>query len=345
MNTKKRNSKKIVYIEAIIYIFIIIISIFVCNSGNIYIKMFPILFLLGFIGKIVFDRPVVTTIFGMVTSLCVVKLTTDAQLYKIFFVSLCCGLNIALGELFGEYFCKCKKIYKSKKSKNDKKCRKNIFTYVITILVLLISICVHIYTNGNYVSYFKAQNSIKKDLIENYKDETFTICSSSYSFYKIRSYNFKIKHNEKDVTTNFFVLKDKNYAIYDEYKSVLDEQNNIKLNEKLEKFVDDKNINLNNELKFKIETLDSNEQELLIIKNVDNVNNQSINQFVTQVNQFLIEFKNFYCYNNIQKVELSIVDDFDNNKSLISDFYTEDFNNAQNTYDYILNSINIEFID
>src|SRR5574344_1134440 len=254
MNTKKRNSKKIVYIEAIIYIFIIIISIFVCNSGNIYIKMFPILFLLGFIGKIVFDRPVVITIFGMVTSLCVLKLTTDTQLYKIFFASLCCGLNIALGELFGEYFSKCKKI---NKSKNDKKCRKNIFTYVITILVLLISICVHIYTNGNYVSYFKAQNSIKKYLRENYKDETFTICSSSYSFYKIRSYNFKVRHNQKNLTTNFIVLNDKNYAIYDEYKLVLDEQNNIKLNEKLEKFVDDKKINLNNDLKFKIETLDS----------------------------------------------------------------------------------------
>ena len=58
MTKKKIFSKNIIkYIEAIIYILAIIVGIFACNSGPIYIKMLPILFILGFVGRIIFDRP------------------------------------------------------------------------------------------------------------------------------------------------------------------------------------------------------------------------------------------------------------------------------------------------
>ena len=108
MGIKKKilNNKTINYIEAIVYICAIIICIFVCNSGPIYIKMLPILFLLGFVGRIIFDRPVVTTIFGIVTSLCIVKLLSNTDFWNNFFLSLCTGLNISLGELFGQYYIK-----------------------------------------------------------------------------------------------------------------------------------------------------------------------------------------------------------------------------------------------
>ena len=46
MTKKKIFSKNIIkYIEAIIYILAIIVGIFACNSGPIYIKMLPILFM------------------------------------------------------------------------------------------------------------------------------------------------------------------------------------------------------------------------------------------------------------------------------------------------------------
>ena len=39
-NVKKNSKKTILYIEAVVYICAIIVGIFACNLGNIYIKMF-----------------------------------------------------------------------------------------------------------------------------------------------------------------------------------------------------------------------------------------------------------------------------------------------------------------
>ena len=81
MTKKKIFSKNIIkYIEAIIYILAIIVGIFACNSGPIYIKMLPILFILGFVGRIIFDRPVMTTIFGIVTAICIIRVTNNISI-------------------------------------------------------------------------------------------------------------------------------------------------------------------------------------------------------------------------------------------------------------------------
>lgn len=109
MTKKKIFSKNIIkYIEAIIYILAIIVGIFACNSGPIYIKMLPILFILGFVGRIIFDRPVMTTIFGIVTAICIIRVTNNISIKENIFFSLCDGLNIAMGELCGEYFLRSK---------------------------------------------------------------------------------------------------------------------------------------------------------------------------------------------------------------------------------------------
>ena len=105
-NMKFLTKNTILYIEAIVYILAIIVGVIACDVGPIYIRMLPILFILGFVGRIIFDRPVITTVFGIITALCITKLTNNSNFFDNLFVSLCNGINIALGELFGEFFLK-----------------------------------------------------------------------------------------------------------------------------------------------------------------------------------------------------------------------------------------------
>ena len=86
------------------------------------------------------------------------------------FIYQCDGLNIAMGELCGEYFLRSKKFYtKRKKLKN----KGVLSTYLMTFVIFIFAILLHIFTNGNYVSYFKARSSLYDYLNEEYKDEKF----------------------------------------------------------------------------------------------------------------------------------------------------------------------------
>lgn len=330
--------RTISYIEAIVYILAIIVAIFACDCGPIYIKMLPLLFVLGFVGSIIFDRPVVTTVFGVITALCIVKLTSNVSFFDNLFISLCNGLNIALGELFGEYFMKSRKLFIKKKKLKSKGVLK---TYILSVVILIVSIGVHLYTSGDYISYFKARSSLFSYLSENYQNQEFKVYDCEYNFYKTKSYTFEMRNISKNVNTNFIVLRDNDYAVYDEYKFTVQSQNNTKLNFEFYNFM--KNIDTN--LDVKIGYLESGDVKLLITKQADSVNESVTNEFVTEVNMLLSDLENFSRYNDIKIVEVSVIDKTNKKNSLVSDFLMEDIKKSQNTYEYILNSLTIEFID
>ena len=54
---KKMNLIK-VYIEAILYSLAIIVAMFLCLSDNLYITMFPIAFVIGALGQIIFGKKI-----------------------------------------------------------------------------------------------------------------------------------------------------------------------------------------------------------------------------------------------------------------------------------------------
>lgn len=338
-NKKKFLSKSTInYIEAVVYILAIIVAIFACNCGPIYIKMFPILFVLGFVGRIIFDRPIVTTIFGIVTALCIIKVTSNIDFFDNFFLSLCDGLNIAMGELLGEYFLKSKKLFNKKKKLKSKGV---LITYCITIILFIFSLGVHIFTNGNYISYFKARSSLYEYLNDTYPEYQFKIVDCKYTFYRTKSYTFEVKNITRNINTNFIVLKNSDYAVYDEYKFKVQSQNNTKLNDKFDEYVKNLDTNLN----FKTLYLDSDKIKLIISKSVENVDNKEVANFASEINNFIIYLKDFEEYSNIDSIEISLIDKNNSLNSLVSDFLLKDIEKENNMYEYILNSLDLEFID
>ena len=337
-NMKFLTKNTILYIEAIVYILAIIVGVIACDVGPIYIRMLPILFILGFVGRIIFDRPVITTVFGIITALCITKLTNNSSFFDNLFVSLCNGINIALGELFGEFFLKSKKIFSKKKKLNNK----NVLAiYVITAIIGVFSIGVHIYTNGSYISYIKAKNSLYNYLNENYKTCDFKIVDCKYNFYKNISYSFEMRNVTKEVNTNFIVLAHNDYAVYDEYKFVIHSQNNTKINEDFNKYIKD----VNTKLDFKIGYLNTGDIKLVISKNVQKVDEDEIKEFVSEVDKFIIKLFEVNNELKINNIELNLVDSCNNENSLISDFEVNDIKNSDDTYQYIINSLTVEFIE
>lgn len=338
MTKKKIFSKNVIkYIEAIFYVLAIVIGIFVCYAGPIYIKMLPILFVLGFVGRIIFDRPIVTTIFGIITAICIIRVTSNIEIRDSIFFSLCDGLNIALGELCGEYFIRSKKIFKKSKIKNKIK----IPIYCLTIFLFILSIGVHMYLNGNYISYFNAKNALVNYLDDEYKDEKFKEIKCIYNFYKNKRYTFVMKNETSNISSNFIAIKTKEWVVFDEYKIKFQSQNNTKLNKELEEFFKNEDFNLD----YKIAYLDNGNLKILLSRNVVNIDEENINTFVNDVTKYIKMLENFRQYSHISNIEITLINKKDNSKNLISNILPEEIEKIGDLNSYIKNSFEIEYIE
>ncbi len=338
MAKKKIFNKNVIkYVEAIFYVLAIIIGTFACYAGPIYIKMLPILFVLGFVGRIIFDRPIATTIFGIIAAICIIRVTSNIEIRNNILFSLCDGLNIAFGELCGEYFIKSKKIFKKNKVKNKRK----IPVYCITIFLFILSMLVHIYLNGNYISYFNAKKALVNYLEEEYKDEKFKEVKCIYNFYKNRRYTFVMKNETSNISSNFITIKIKEWAVFDEYKIKFQSQNNTKLNKELKDFFKNENFNL----EYKIAYLDNGNLKIFLSRNVDNIDEGNINTFVDDVTKYIKMLEKFRKYSHISNIEISLINKKDNSKNLISNILPEDIEKIEDLDSYIKKSFEIEYIE
>ena len=309
MAKKKIFNKNVIkYVEAIFYVLAIIIGTFACYAGPIYIKMLPILFVLGFVGRIIFDRPIATTIFGIITAICIIRVTSNIEIRNNILFSLCDGLNIAFGELCGEYFIKSKKLFKKNKVKNKRK----IPVYCITIFLFILSMLVHIYLNGNYISYFNAKKALVNYLEKEYKDEKFKEVKCIYNFYKNRRYTFVMKNETSNISSNFITIKIKEWEVFDEYK---------------------------------IAYLDNGNLKIFLSRNVDNIDEGNINTFVDDVTKYIKMLEKFRKYSHISNIEISLINKKDNSKNLISNILPEDIEKIEDLDSYIKKSFEIEYIE
>ena len=126
------NSKKYIYIEAVVYAILVVVVIYFSLFGPIYLKMVPLVFVMGIIGRIVFDRPIVTSLFGFCISLCIVEVMGEHTLQNNLIYSLYNFLALMLGEMAGIYIYN---IYTSRAKKVTKKVAHNMSLAILTIFL------------------------------------------------------------------------------------------------------------------------------------------------------------------------------------------------------------------
>ncbi len=334
------------YIEGIIYILSIILVILINNSAPLYVKMIPLLIILGIIGVRLFNRPVVTTVFGIVTAMCITKISGINNIYQILFNSFGDGILIALGEFIGYYgyisyrYMKMKKNFKSKKA---------IKIYVLTIILLFLAIIAQNYLNGNYYTYVKCKKNLQNYLINNYEDyNNFEIINSNYTFFNKMQYIFKVKNNVRNITSNFYIYLNDINIINDEYKNIVLDKENTELMSELVNYINNNNYKFDFDIGIKY--LDNDNISIEIYKDVDILDDIKKQELTSNIVYFINSIKQFKKYNKIEEISISI-NCLNNQKLSINCFI--DFNDFINNtnYDQILmkkyidEALNEEFFD
>lgn len=328
-------NKNMLCIEAVCYVITIMLVILLNNYGIIFIRMIPLLFLLGLAGNIVFDRPVITSVFGSLVSFCIIYMQRTVCLKDNFIESILVLALIGMGEIFGELI---KKIYDDRTKTKVMTKFKRILIYFLTIFFIVFPIFLNSYINGNVFGYFKSKDILNEYINKGYeKNDEFSIVNTEYEFSKYKGYIFNLKNNydntQNDLYT-FIVYSDK--SIKDGYKEKLIEKNNNILNDELEKFIIQNNISTKHEgynISLQCEYPDI--VDLKISYKVDIINDENIDDFSKSVVDIL---KTFKCFNDYDKITQSTLLITTNDKSDTLETVI-DKSKFNSNYEYLVHSL------
>lgn len=317
------------YIEAVIYILFTIVVIFTNIAGPMIVKLLPFVFILGIISRAIFNRPIITSIFGFLVSICTIyMLGTYSFTYNIMY-SLFCFMCILIGEVEGMY------IIKIIKNKGEfKRNSKNIIAF---ILLTLAGIYLNNYVNGNIYSYLEAKQIVQNYINLNYENSDNTsITDGKYVFNKYKYYSFNVKNI--DVNDN----KTYKFAVYSDNK-VIDgyEKSRLTSDSKLLKIKLTNDIDLSKYTNFKFDIVYTNLEKnitLYIIKSVQKINSDELNNFAEDVNNILEDIATFDEFSKISKLDICIKDETNKSNAVI---------NSTKFYDkkYYLESLETEYLD
>lgn len=333
--------------ESIIYVFLVILVIFASIYGSIYIRLIPLLFILGIIGNAVFKRQIITTVFGFCVALCINYLKTPSDIIYVLFVSATMCLNIIIGEVFGKYVVKLVDGIKEKEKFKDKKILKPTFVLIVTLVIALL---IHNFTNGSIITYQECKKDLKKYLKENYTNaEKFKEVNVNYYLYKNPRYIFYLSNVDINEVYKFTVYIDEDNMIIDGYKESTQNNKINEINNALTKCViklDDSSKYDNISIKPRI--VEDDRVSLEISKNVKEINEETTEEFAKEIVSYLDDIKNSGVYDQIEQVDLYLRCLEDINESLASIIYIEDYNLAVKeksdiSYKYILKALKMEY--
>lgn len=335
--SSKNKAERIKFLEGVVYAILIIVTIVATSYGSIYIKLIPLLFLLGIIGKVIYERPVITTLFGTTFSIIVMYVNGTYSVNEILISSVTNGILIALGEVFG--ICSITCIGYIKKKKLSKVAIKN---YTISVLFFVLSVFVTLYLNGNLIDYKKAETNLKKYLRDEYDGLTFEVFGYRYIPFNKKGYSFKVKNVENNNIYRFIVYSDKSGSIYDEFGiNVL-----MKKNSDIKKYI----TNTIKEENYSIDATyyEYNKCNVSIVYKTDE---SSFELYEQKLIDYAIEVLNkIKLYKNVEEiVELQVIARDSTGKNIyVNSIDIKDYiekTTKQDEKEYIKNNLEIEFFD
>ena len=344
------NSKEIKLIEAIVYVIAIIVAIFCTIYGSIYIKMIPLLIIVGIVGRIFFKRSITTTVFGIVVSMIMLYLSGQLRFIEIIFNSFVYGLGIVLGELLGKYIYISYTFSKNERKKIIPRAKK---AYAITFFVFVVTFIFQLYFFGNIVSYNKSKANLEKYLTDTYKEESsyFKITTANFVFFPEKVYVFKVLKTDLNDSYNFTVYLNDELLIRDGYKENIYYKRTIELSEFFSAYLKDKGF-IEKYGDIKISALFEDDFKVIfdIQKDVDLVSEDEKKIYSKELVGIigeLIKFDKYDLNGNINIVLKSEKDSKNNvNANILIKNYIENIQTKkQDPENYIFNSFNLEFFD
>lgn len=337
---KKKNNVWKKYIEAIIGCIILVLGVFMCISGNLYIKMFPIAFITGIIGYFIFEKKIMTTFFTFLLAIVLLQIRVPSQIFSNIIFSIQIGISTLLGEICGLYIKDLIHIFKLKNNKPRKK--EKIKYILVCIVTLVMALAINSVTNGNYISYASAKKNLKQYFIDEYSSGSrFEIISCKYTNSNYVFYTQDTLNNN-DVG-KFIVYLDKNKGIQDEYKQQVMNQVSNNITDKIS------NIE-KNEMDVKILYNDMNVLTISFSKQVENISKESVEEYAKQLANYIKEAKQIPEFSQIEQLKIVLESKKDSKENLASYIYMDGYDkmlekSEEEPYQYIVKALNIEYFE
>jgi hypothetical protein len=334
MNISKKNKLKekyFGYIEGITYILFIIVIVFTNIAGPIVIKLLPFVFILGIVGRIIYNRPLITSVFGFLVSLSsIYMLGTYTYTYNLMY-SLFCFICILIGEVEGMY------IIRLASSKGKNIVGKNSKNIAAFILLALAGIFLNNYINGNIFTYLRCKQVLESYISTNYNDSKNAIVTDGkYVFNKYKYYSFNVKNIESNDNKKYEFVVYLDNKIIDGYEKdkLFSDSGILKI-----KFAEDVDLSKYNSFDFNIEYNNvQNNITFYITKSVKEIKTEELNKFAEDVNNILDEISTFSEFDHISKINICIKD---TENKLDAEIATINFYDK----DYYVNSLETEYLD
>lgn len=194
LTKKERNT---LYTEGLIYTIVIAIASYLTIYGGLFIKMFPMMFVLGIVGRCIFDKPKTTVFLGTIAFLFIGFVAEYKLDLNLILSTLYSSIMICLGLVVGKYLRTLYFSYKLRVFLGYNKRAVIIFSLILlTVLVIFFNSII----NSNPIQYIIAKKKTDTYINKTYETNNYNIESVNYSAKNKGGYTFNVNINNEKIT-------------------------------------------------------------------------------------------------------------------------------------------------
>lgn len=334
------------YVEAVIYSIILVISMLLCLTDNIYITMLPIAFVVGILGQIIFGKKVMTSFFCGILSIILLQIRRPALLSENLLNTLKIIVLVLIGECFGWAIKRAYRLTKGKKRVSKKIKNERLKCIIISCVAFVIGIILSGILNGNYFSYFKSRQSLNRYFNEEYHSTSrFKVASSKYVFSLNPKYIFYTQDTLKNnVLGRFSVYLKDSYNVQDDYQEQIVSMMSDDLNKKIESIYNNDLINVF------VTGTEVNSLTVCFRKQVETINKTEIENYSKEIEECLETISKLEGFEKVEQIKVVFESKSNSKDNLASYIFMSGYNDMlkegkEDAYLYIMRALNIEFFN
>ena len=321
-----KKEKILITIEAIIYIILIVLGAYFTICGNLFIRMIPMLYIIGIFGVIMFNKPVVTVLLGTISIFTFGALIENSINLNIVLLAIYSAIMIGFGVVTGHIL---NVLSQNIKLRKFIKYYRKIGYVVALVITVILPVILNNIVNSNMISYIVAKNNISEYINRNYGYSECYIAKTEYiPSYNGGEYEFttmidntevKLRYNKKEIVdVNLINRKEQLNKIINASMNIFVKENNVA----------ELDVKCRYEYS-KIATIPD-----IIQINISNVQSLEMDNLLTFINSL----KNWEYFNDLNRIDIQIDD------KAVS-INKKDLKNKNITEEYILNGMKQETLN
>ena len=317
--------KNRIIIESLVYIMLLISITYLYLKGGIIFKFIPTLFIFGFIGNVLFKRPVITALFSFVTSLTISQMLNQSDIVNNLINSSYLSILVILGECTGYFFI-------NLKNNKDMSKIKYIMNFIYLVIIIFSAIMLNDFNNGNLYKYIEAKAYLNNYFKTEYSYENIELLNAKFIRGDKKYYSFQIKLDGK---TYEYLVESNNNLIVDKNITRFSKKKVLEINNILNSHITNNDINIPEN--FKVEFVNKNDTLKLNLKiSLKTNKKENLDNFLLNANNILNSIIQINEISNINDLELEYINNDTSLYTILDNRYLLDFSKYKEAFDIIV---------